>query len=78
MKDIRLGLYIPTMLLTHSTGNNCGNSHFLWQVSDESLEEAVRNSQGAIEEVKSKLPVFHSRQMKREFVNKFGRISLAV
>lgn len=78
MKDIRLGLQISTMLLTHSTGNNCGNSHFLWQVFDESLEEAICNSQGVIEEVKSKLPVFHSRQMKREFINKFGRVSSAV
>ena len=47
-------------------------------MSDESLEEAVCNSLGVTEELKSKLPVFHSRQMKREFVNKFERVSSAV
>ena len=47
-------------------------------MSDESLEEAVCNSPGVTEELKSKLPVFHSRQMKREFVNKFERVSSAV
>ena len=26
----------------------------------------------------SSIPVFHSRQMRREFVNKFGRVSSAV
>lgn len=45
---------------------------------DTSLDEAICNSQAAIEEIKVKLSVFHSRQMRREFVNKFGRVSSAV
>ena len=45
---------------------------------DSSLDEAVSNSQAVIEEIKAKLPVFHFRRMRREFVNKFGRVSSAV
>lgn len=75
IKDVKSGLKVPVILLVYSPGNNYGNSHFIWHVPDSSLDEAIRNSQTAIEEIKAKLPVFHSRQRRREFVN---RMSFAV
>ncbi len=75
IKTLKLGLRVPAMLLVHSTGNNYGNTHFAWQVPDASLEEAIQNSQVVIEDIKTSLPVFHSRHMRKEFVNKFGTVS---
>ena len=71
-------LKVPTILLVHSCGNKFGNSHFLWQVPDSSLVEAIQKSQAVIEEIKVNLPVFHSRQMRQEFIRKFGTVSSAV
>ena len=78
IKQVRSGLGIPTILLVHSPGNKIGNSHFLWYVPDHSLNEALKNSQTVIEEIKEKIPVFHSRLMRKEFINKFGRVSSTV
>ena len=78
IKELKNGIGVPAILLVYSPGNNVGNSHFIWHVPDSSLDEAIKNSQTVIEEIKVKLPVFHSRLMKKAFISKFGRVSSAV
>ena len=76
IKEVKNGAQVPTILLTYSPGNNVGNSHFIWHVPDETLSTA--SSQRVIEEIKTKLPIFHSCLIKRECINKFGKISSSV
>ncbi len=62
-------------MLVHSAGNNAGNSYFIWREPDSSLDEALTSSQIVIEEIKQSLPVYHTRAMQSEFIQKFGRIT---
>jgi hypothetical protein len=75
---LKEGLDVPVALLVYSSGNNAGNSYFIWHVPDSSLEVALTNSQRVIEEIKQSLPVYHTRAMHSEFIQKFGRITGAV
>ena len=72
------GLEFPSVSLVYSPGNNIGNSYFIWKVQDTSVEEAFKNSQPLIEEVKKSLPVYHSRAMHSEFISKFRLVSPSV
>lgn len=72
------GLDVPAALVIYSSGNNAGNSYFIWHVPDSSLDVALSNSQGVIEAIKQSLPVYHTRAMRSEFIQKFGRITNTV
>ena len=69
------GLELPSVLCVYSTGNNCGNSHFIWHVPDSSLDQALGNSQAIVEDIKKNIPSYHTRAMRSEFIQKFGRIT---
>ena len=68
---------MKTALLTYSHGNNIGNIHFLWKVTDLSEEEFSR-CQGTIERAKSDIPVYHTRAMKQALFARFGRVTSSV
>ena len=61
------------MMLTYSHGNNIGNLHFLWKVSD--TDDAMSNSQQTIEKAKEEIPIYHTRAMRRALFEKFGRVA---
>ena len=69
----------PIMLLTHSSGSNIGNLHFVWKLPAGKLikatfEESIRT----VEDIKQILPRYHMRAMRREMFTKFGQISPSV
>lgn len=67
------------MLLTHSSGNNIGNLHFVWKLpTDKSIEATFEESVRTVEMVKQILPEYHTRAMRREMFTKFGQISSKV
>ena len=67
------------MLLTHSSGNNTGNLHFLWKVPvGAAAEECFHNSLTTIKQVKPLLPQFHTQAMREAMFEKFGRVSPGV
>lgn len=68
------GLNVSCVLLTYSTGNNKGNFHFVWKCT-ESEGENLEKSQTTIEAIKKVLPVIHTRAMRRQIQEKFGRLS---
>ena len=72
------GLEVLSILLVYSTGNNCGNSYFMWPEPDSYLDQVLANSQVIIEDVKQSLPTYHTRTMGSEFIQKFCRITSAV
>ena len=75
---LKEGLDIPAGMMIYSSGNNAGNSYFIWHIPDSSLDIALSSSQGVIEAIKQSLPVYHTRAMRSEFLQKFGRITNAV
>ena len=75
----RNGISSPVVLLTHSSGNNAGNLHFIWKVPVRmTVEECFQNSLAVIERVKALMPQFHTRAMRKAMYEKFGRVSSGV
>lgn len=55
------GLSCPIMLLTHSSGNNIGNLHFVWKLpADKSIETTFEESVKNVETIKQILPQYHT------------------
>ena len=53
-----------------------GNYNFIWKAPDHVCVEACSSENlRLIEEIKSQIPVFHTRAMKQEFYDLYGRIS---
>ncbi len=73
---ISRGLSVSCILLVYSPGSNVGNLQFLWRIP-ENDEPSIcfQSSQPVIEEIKSLLPVYHTRAMRRVMFEKFGRVS---
>ena len=69
------GLCMKTALLTYTHGNNVGNFHFIWRVSEESSTDLLTHSQCTIEAIKRDIPVYHTRSMRRELVSKYGKVT---
>lgn len=62
MKNI--GFEFQTALLTYTHGNNVGNLHFVWKVNAPN-ESSFSLSQPVIEKVKTNIPVYHTRTMRK-------------
>ena len=59
VKKLKAVLCISALLLIYSSGNNCGNSYFIWHVPDNCLDQAFKNSQKVIEEIKKHSSLSH-------------------
>ena len=54
----RSGVQFPVVILTHSSGNNLGNLHFIWRsLSAEKVEETFQHSLSVVEHIKPCIPV---------------------
>ena len=66
------------MLLTHSSGNNIGNLHFVWKLpAGKSIEATFEESVRTVNDIKhcQILPRYHTRH---EMFTKFGQTSPSV
>ncbi len=72
-----VGFPFPTALLTYTHGNNVGSLHFVWKVESYS-DASFSDSQPVIETLKKDIPVFHTRMMRKEMFNIFGRLSTSL
>lgn len=70
----RVGFPFPVALLTYTHGNNVGSLHFIWKVESYG-DSAFTESQPIIETVKKDIPVYHTRMMRKEMFNVFGRLT---
>ena len=74
--DLRKGLTVSTILYTCSLGSNLGNYHFLWKIPRSvTLEAATNENVRIIDQIKGSLPTYHSRTLRKEFMNRFGLIA---
>ena len=72
----RNGIQCPVILLTHSTGNNAGNMHFVWRVpSTETVEKSFEQSQQVVEIIRPLFKVYHTRAMRKALFSKYGRVA---
>lgn len=76
MQELRKGLGSPAVLLTYSVGSSVGNYHFIWRVPDAfNIEAAVAENDKVIQSVRDLLPQYHTRAMRQDFVNMYGRLT---
>ena len=76
VQDLKKGLSTPCILYTASLGSNLGNHLFLWKIPHGvTLEAATTENIRIIDSIKRALPTYHSRAMRREFMNRFGLIT---
>ena len=73
MKELEKGLSVPTMMYTYSPGGSVLNHTFIWRLPDDfSVEATVSINQQVVCKLNERLPVFHTRVMKKEFVTHYG------
>lgn len=72
--NIQLSLSIS--LYSYQHGNYLGNLNFAWKLpSDDSKRSGMKELQ-VIEQIKKDIPVFSTRQMKSEFINRYSKTGL--
>ena len=64
------------VLYTHSPGGSILSQHFVWRVPDDfSVEAALSENQRVTDKLKRDFPVYHTRAMRKEFMNAYGRFT---
>ena len=66
---------MPTVLVTYSPGGNVGNLHWIWRTSCTDISSALQSCQPILESIRSDIPQFHTRAMRRAAYEKYGLIS---
>ena len=73
------GLTLPSLMYTASLGSNFGNRVFIWKIPQGvSLEAATLENMRVINQIKQSLPTYHSRALRRAFINRFGLVASGV
>ena len=71
------GFAFPVVLVTYAHGNNVGNMNFVWKVPS-CDESAFSDSQSVILKLQEKIPVFHTRAMRKQMFQRLGRLMPSV
>ena len=75
IQQIKCGLSSTAILHTYAPGSNIGNLHWIWFTHEDNISSVLQSCQPIIKDVKKKLPVFHTRAMRKAVFEKFGLIS---
>lgn len=76
VQDLRKGLTVPAVLYTCSLGSNLGNYLFIWKLPrGVTLEAATNENIRIINVIKDLIPTYHSRALRKAFVDRFGLIA---
>lgn len=67
--------FLCHLFYTYTPGGGVVNHHFIWKVPELfDVDAAIGENQRVIGEIKSQLPVYHTRAMKRQFVDMHGKL----
>ncbi|XP_062607328.1 uncharacterized protein LOC134269121 [Saccostrea cucullata] len=66
---VNLTLPYSVKLYTHRFGNYLGNFHFVWKIEDNDANGDLE----AISSIKENLPVYATRAMRNEFINRYSK-----
>ena len=76
IRELEKGLSCPIFLFTYSHGSNVGNYYYLWKApSAQTADLCSSENLRVVDQIRSEIPVFHTRMMRREFYQMYGRIS---
>ena len=76
IRELERGLSCPVFFFTYTHGSNVGNFYFIWKAPEHVCIEACTPENARItEEIKTQIPVYHTRTMKRQFYDLYGRIT---
>ena len=74
-QQLRSSLPFQVVLLTYLTGNNLGDYLHAWRIpSDEVMTTTTMKNHSVISDIESKLPIYHTRQMRKDFQEHVGRL----
>lgn len=70
------GMVVPVKCVKYSYTGGRNHLHFLWK-SPENLTEGenLKKNMAIVQELWKKLPTYHNRAMRREFIDSFGRFT---
>ena len=71
LSELEMGLPLKAVLLTYSIGGNIPDYHFLWQANS-SEEENLSRSNRFLQEIKDRMPTYHTRALKNHFIRRYG------
>ena len=73
LEDLLLAVQCPAVRFTHCSGNNKGNTHFIWKICDDNSQVELLNKNTNIQAgIERSLLVYHTRAMHREAIRSFG------
>ena len=68
-------IQVHAVKFSHSYGNNLGTMHFMWSIPDSITEsELLHQNMIVAQSVREKIQIYHTRAMRREAMNTFGRL----
>ncbi|KAL3875452.1 hypothetical protein ACJMK2_033399 [Sinanodonta woodiana] len=73
----KLCLTIPVHMLRYDPGGGIGAISFIWRIPEDGMSSSemfMRDNQ-VLHSLRSKLPEYHTRQMRQEFFNAYGNIA---
>ena len=66
---------MPAILYTYTPGGSILNHNFVWRLPDDfSMSACLSENQRIVSKLTDTLPIYHTRAMKREFVNHYGSL----
>ena len=67
-------IQVLAVKFSHSYGNSLGTMRFMWCIPGSITESELLQNMIVAESVREKIQVYHTRAMRREAMNTFGRI----
>lgn len=70
----RISLSVPICILSYCPGSSLGKVVYLWRIPDVNANENLKSAITIYERLKSSLPEFHTRQMRKDFLARYCRL----
>lgn len=71
--DYNHGLVVPMKCVKYSYTGSRNHLHFIWKMPAGLSEGELLKNMSVAQELRKKVPTYHSHAMRREFINSFGR-----
>ncbi len=76
IRELEKGLSSYVFFFIYSHGSSIGNFYFIWKAPEHvSVDSCCAVNIHLVDEIKAEIPVYHTRYMKQEFYNMYGRLT---
>lgn len=66
LMELKNGLQVTLVHVSYAPGGSIGNLNWLWYSTAKDIDNALQSTQPLIEELKKKIPQYHTRAMRRD------------